>query len=264
MSFKCSIGFHSWDHCVCSSCGKKRDEQHLLTDDCEKCSKCGKEFENLHNWTRDCQECSKCRKRRNIEHSWARDCENCSNCSVSRINQHQLVNGICQVCGHGIFTDPSDGRTYKVIKIGTHVVMAENLNRLKDGGNHWSYENDDKNAVKNGFLYDQKTAKMLAPSGWHLPSKEEWESLIKSSGSNIKEVYDHIRTGGTSGFENVFGGWRFARGTFNSLGASAHYWSSTEEDEKEAWHFKVSAYKGEVEMEKVDKKAGLSVRYFMD
>ena len=264
MSFKCSIGFHSWDHCVCSKCGKIRDEQHVLSNDCEKCSKCGMVFENHHDWSKDCQQCSKCGKKRIEEHSWARDCEKCSKCTQTRSNQHQLVNDICQICGHGTFTDPIDGSTYKVIKIGNHVVMAENLNRLQSSGNHWSYDNDDKNAVKNGYLYDWKTATTLAPSGWHLPSKEEWESLQKSLGDNSKEVYEHIKAGGSSGFENIFGGWRFARGTFNSLGASAHYWSSTEEGDKEAWHFKVSAYSGQAEMEKGDRHLGLSVRFFRD
>lgn len=264
MSFKCIIGLHSWDHCVCSSCGKKRDEQHILSDDCEKCSKCGMVFENHHSWVKNCQECSRCGKKRQVEHSWTKDCEKCANCSETRINQHQLVNGICQVCGHGTLTDPSDGRTYKVIKIGNQVLMAENLNRIINAGNHWSYDDDDKNAVKNGYLYDWETAKKLAPSGWHLPSKNEWESLMKSLGENSKEVFEHIKVGGSSGFENIFGGWRLARGTFNSLGASAHFWSSTEDGEKEAWHFKISVYSGLTELEKIDRHAGLSVRYFRD
>jgi len=263
MSFKCSIGLHTWDHCVCTKCGKKRNEQHALNEDCEKCSICGATFENQHNWSRDCQQCSKCGKKRDVEHLWKNNCEKCSKCSVTRSNMHQMVNGICQVCGHGSFTD-ADGKEYKTIKVGNSVIMAENYVRIPGEGRHWAYDNDDKNVVKNGYLYDYETAVKIAPKGWHLPTKDEWENALKTLGDNGKEIFEHIKAGGTSGFDSTFSGWRNARGAFNSLGASAHFWTSTKDGEKEAWHLNVSAYKAEAKMEKSDKHLGYSVRYFRD
>ena len=41
MSFKCKIGFHDWNVCKCSACGKVRKQQHDWSVDFEKCSICG-------------------------------------------------------------------------------------------------------------------------------------------------------------------------------------------------------------------------------
>jgi len=264
MSFKCIIGLHTWDHCTCTKCGKNRGEQHILTNDCEKCSKCGATFVNQHDWSKDCTKCHKCGKTRAVEHSWKKDCEKCSNCKETRVNQHQIVNGICQVCGHGTYTDEKEGITYRIIKIGKQIIMADNYAKIADIGKCWSYDNEEKNVVKNGYLYDWEAAKALAPSGWHLPTKAEWETLHADLGGNDKAVFEQIKVSGSSGFEGTYGGWRFTRGTFNSLGASGHFWSSTEEGEKDAWHYKISAYSGHAELEKGDKGLGLSVRFFRD
>jgi len=264
MSIKCSIGLHTWNDCTCSACGKIRDEHHLLSIDCEKCSKCGTVIENQHNWTKDCQKCSKCGKTREVEHSWKKDCEKCSMCGKVRKGHHHLVDGICSVCGKGTFQDEKDGIIYRVIKIGNQVLMAENLASAPEEGTFWAYDNDKKNVFTYGYLYDFETAKALAPKGWHLPTKEEWNDLYKHLGGKEKEVYDHIKVGGDSGFDGLYGGWRYTRGVFNSLGASGHFWSCTEEGEKDVWHFKISAYTGHAEIEKVDKGYGLSVRYFRD
>lgn len=43
MSIKCTLGFHTWNGCKCSQCGKTRAEQHDWSKNREKCSKCGLE-----------------------------------------------------------------------------------------------------------------------------------------------------------------------------------------------------------------------------
>jgi uncharacterized protein (TIGR02145 family) len=264
MAFKCFIGLHTWDNCKCSACGKIRDEQHVHTTDCEICDKCGTVSENQHNWTKDCQKCSKCGKTREMEHTWKKDCEKCSKCNKTRKDQHHLVDGICSVCGNGTLHDEKGGINYRVVKIGNQVVMAENFASTPHEGAFWAYDKDEKNVVSTGYLYDLETAKAMAPKGWHLPTKEEWDIFYKHLGGKDKEVYEHVKVGGESGFEGLFGGWRFTRGVFNSLGASGHFWSCTEVGEKEVWHFKISAYSGHAEIEKVDKGYGLSIRYFRD
>jgi uncharacterized protein (TIGR02145 family) len=50
--------------------------------------------------------------------------------------------------------------------------MAENLNFEANGSK--CYDNKPENCGKYGRLYDWNTAKEACPSGWHLPSKEEW------------------------------------------------------------------------------------------
>ena len=131
MNLKCTLGFHTWDGCTCTGCGKVRDEQHDWSKDCEKCSKCGKTRENQHEYTRDCEECSKCGKTLQVEiggvcktcgnriivswdkkiycirchinfkHDWSKDCEKCSKCDKARENQHDwsIDCEICCKCG---------------------------------------------------------------------------------------------------------------------------------------------------------------------
>ena len=134
MSFKCNIGFHSWEGCKCSQCGKIRDAEHDTSADCGKCSVCGKIFsEDRHDWSEDCDKCATCGKTRENQHSWSKDCEKCSKCGIVRSNMHRFEDGICQVCGQGTFRDAADGASYKIIKIGDQVIMAENLAKKPAG-----------------------------------------------------------------------------------------------------------------------------------
>jgi uncharacterized protein (TIGR02145 family) len=263
MSFKCKIGIHSWDGCKCSICGKIRNAKHDLSADCSKCSRCGKIFnEDQHDWSEDCDKCAKCGKTRENQHLWLKDCEKCSKCGKIRSNKHLLSDGICQVCGHGTFHDESDGSIHKIIKIGDQIIMAENLAKKPARGSFWAYDDKEGNMVKYGCLYDWEAAKTLAPEGWHLPAKTEWETLFTYLGGDNKKVYEQLKAGGSSDFNNLFGGERYARGVFNSLGASAHYWSDTPEDDKQVWQFKLGAYTETAGLEKGDPNFGFSVRLF--
>jgi len=261
MSFKCKIGIHNWEHCTCKDCNTVRNDHHDLSKDCEKCAKCGAEIPDNHNWDTDCEKCSKCGKTRDNGHSWKYNCEKCSTCGKTRTDKHQTVNGICSVCGHGKYKD-SDGKQYNIIQIGDQVVMAENYAKKPESGSFWMYEDDHSKLVKYGYLYDFQTAKEIAPEGWHIPTKEEWDKMYHELGTHFKDVYESLKITGHSGFDALFGGWRYVRGTYNGENASAHYWTDSEVDENEMWHFKIGAYHHKYEFEKGDKKLGMSVRYF--
>lgn len=92
------------------------------------------------------------------------------------------------------FTDTRDGKTYRTVKLGERIWMAENLNyEIKDslvsncdenGGcdmgfpsnrpQSWCNGNEQENCDKYGRLYNFEAAKVACPPGWSLPEVEEW------------------------------------------------------------------------------------------
>jgi len=78
--------------------------------------------------------------------------------------------------------DGRDGKRYRTVVIGGRRWFAENLNYKPDGGKSWCSGGKDSNCVKYGRLYDWETARSACPSGYHLPSREEWNDLVATVG----------------------------------------------------------------------------------
>ena len=127
----------------------------------------------------------------------------------------------------GTFKDLRDGKVYKTVKIGTQWIMAENLAFKPKSGNYWAYKNDQSKVTTYGYLYDWETAKKVSPSGWHLPTKEEWEKLYKYLGDDKVIVYKKIISGGSSGFMALLGDPGGPYANFYGVGPHADFWSAT-------------------------------------
>ena len=140
----------------------------------------------------------------------------------------------------GNFTDIRDNHTYDWQKIGTQTWMTENLAYKPDNGEYWAYNNDISNVVVYGYLYSWDTAQTIAPTGWHLPSQAEWETLVNYLGG-ADEAYDKLLEAGTfhwgspndatneSGFTALPSGFYDQRdNSFNYIGTTTMFHSSTE------------------------------------
>ena len=103
------------------------------------------------------------------------------------INCYNFKGRIFKISEIGSFTDFRDGKTYKTIRIGSQVWMAENLN-YHAGSQCWCYDNLDTNCSKYGRLYLWDIACKVCPAGWHFLGDEEWKSLEKELGMSAGEV----------------------------------------------------------------------------
>lgn len=226
---------------------------------------------------------------------------------------------------------------YKTVTIGTQVWMKENLNVStfrngdpipeaktdeewkragEEGKPAWCYyDNDPKNGTKYGKLYNWyavNDARGLAPSGYHVPTDEEWRVLIDFLGNEVeKEMkstsgWGSYETGGfktcpnceswnseyrrktachkckdtrsvpapvvtisnngtnSNGFSGLPGGVRnyteeFGVRSFNSIGTSGYWWSSSESSSGSAWSRSAPSRNNSNKKDK-----GLSVRCLKD
>ena len=142
-------------------------------------------------------------------------------------------------------------KTYKTAKIGTQTWLAENLNYEAEGS--VCYENNPANCAKYGRLYNWETAMKVCPKGWHLPSSDEWDILLRyvksSSGTSSYDSlifhkpaneggqYLKAKSGWSKGngedqhgFSALPGGYGSSDGNFYGVGNYSHWWNTTIKD----------------------------------
>lgn len=173
---------------------------------------------------------------------------------------------------YGSFTDTRDNNIYKTVQLGNQVWMAENmryLNRVNPPSSNlgnwvYGYVGSDVNAAKAtdnykiyGVLYNWTQATSACPTGWHLPSDDEWRELEnfliangynydgtlvdEKIGKSLASSYDwelSTMTGSVgntdysenrnlTGFTGLPAGYRGKDGKFYNLGFRTAWWSST-------------------------------------
>jgi uncharacterized protein (TIGR02145 family) len=199
---------------------------------------------------------------------------------------------------YGTVTDV-DGNIYKTIDIGTQTWMAENLKtthfnnsnaipevtsnsawgNLKTPGFCW-YDNDSSTyRYAYGALYNWYAAKAdnICPTGWHVPTQDEWDALVTfiggktGGGIKLKETGPaHWKATGEAtnefGFTAIPGGYRQYYGTFLWIGNDASWWSSTESDANQAWNYSISreAIVDNIWVGPMQKVFGYSIRCIKD
>ena len=176
---------------------------------------------------------------------------------------------------YGSITDVRDGKVYKTVTIGDQVWMAENLNYADSVQTasllerSWCFDdvpehcgvtgrlytwaaaidsvalaNDAENPMDCGYM---KTCDLvepvqgICPDGWHLPSRDEWLSLITAVGENSSAVLA-LRSSSGWGFANGSDAAGFSmlpggqKPSDNYFTACAYFWTSSTSPEAKNWY----------------------------
>jgi uncharacterized protein (TIGR02145 family) len=183
-----------------------------------------------------------------------------------------------------------DGHTYALEAIGNQCWFKENLrtDNYRNGdaipGNltndQWTstsfgaqavYDNTPASLATYGRLYNWytvKDARGLCPSGFHVPSDEEWKELEGTLGGD-SEAGAAMKTtswGGTnsSGFTALPGGFRsYLDGSFNGQGLNGLWWSSSPNGSS-TWRYYLDLGSSGVFRRDNDTHYGFSVRCVRD
>jgi uncharacterized protein (TIGR02145 family) len=156
-----------------------------------------------------------------------------------------------------------DNNKYPIVKIGTQLWMASDLRVTKyQNGDaigttnpatlntssetspkyQWAYNGNESNVKPYGRLYTWYAAtdsRNICPTGWHIPSDNEWNTMLTAIGGSIfgftlKEAgtshwsIPNNNSDNSTGFTAIGSGGRRADGTFVALGTQVGWWTATE------------------------------------
>jgi uncharacterized protein (TIGR02145 family) len=193
-----------------------------------------------------------------------------------------------------------DGNIYHTVRIGSQVWMVENLKttHFRNGeailnvtdstewGNfatayYCNYNNDNSYVETYGRLYNYYAvinSRNIAPTGWHVPTNMEWETLenflggYNIAGAKLKEKgsihWGNANNEATNetGFNALPGGCRTPDGKFTDIGSQGNWRSSSARTDNSSWncnmvYFSNYLYRNSAEN---DKKSGYSIRCIQD
>lgn len=215
----------------------------------------------------------------------------------------------------GILVDARDGQSYRIVSIGTQTWMAQNLNY--DAAGSYCYDDFAGDCDRYGRLYTWAAAmdsagiwsedgkgcgydntctpnypvRGVCPEGWHLPTRDEWDSLLTFDGALLggssrleQSEYDLLIT--AAPFKSLSGWKKDGNGTddygfsvlpagrwnrsgqgvwyYDYEGEAAFFWSSYEYSSGEADNLLISMYNFAFLHQKNRKYEGLSVRCLKD
>lgn len=176
---------------------------------------------------------------------------------------------------YGQITDPRDNHTYLTIQISDQIWMAQNLNYETITGS-WAYEDNMAYADIYGRLYNWESAESACPSGWHLPSNDEWITLInyldgpgeaggklKENGTSHWKIPNSYATN-ESNFSALPGGLRTTDENYLSKSENAFFWSSSTVNTSEAYYRKLDFDRASISYGSNSKQIGYSVRCLKD
>jgi uncharacterized protein (TIGR02145 family) len=215
-------------------------------------------------------------------------------------------------CGTSTVIDV-DNNTYNTVQIGTQCWTKSNLRvgRYRNGdsiltglsnstwqttnlGAYAIYNNNSLNDDLFGKLYNHYAvtdSRGICPTGWHVPSEGEWNSLVKYLDSNADTIcgdcYHSIIAGGalkqitmqptpegwaspntgatnSSGFTALPSGVRGNTGDFGNMAYAGYWWSSSFLSGSNAWNRNLDYSSSFVSRSNYSRTSGFSVRCCRD
>jgi uncharacterized protein (TIGR02145 family) len=189
-----------------------------------------------------------------------------------------------------------DGNTYNSVSIGSQIWMKENLKttRFRNGtsipnvlnDNDWNalaaeaycwYNNEVSFKSEYGALYDWYAVQtqQICPTGWHVPSDQEWTTLIDFlggldvAGEKLKETdtehwWSPNPASNETGFTALPGGYRNWSGIFLGMGEYGSWWTTTLSGATDAYHWDMYSNASIVYKNIDARHLGFSVRCIRD
>ncbi len=196
----------------------------------------------------------------------------------------------------------ADGNTYNTVLLGSQCWMRENLrvgiqingsDEMTDNTiiEKYCYNDDLANCEKYGGLYqwdeimhytEQEGVQGICPSGWHIPSDQDWKYMEmhlgmsqaeadasdwrgEGIGTMLKTTFGWLNEGNgtnTTGFSILPSGYRAAEGGggFAKVEENGYIWTSTSFSDVQKWYREVNHYAGMVNRTYNYKGSGISVR----
>ncbi len=143
----------------------------------------------------------------------------------------------------GEFTDPKEEQSYNTVFLNNMIWMAENLNLTVFRSS--CCDNSDANCDIYGRLYSFTGANNACSElgeEWRLPTDQEWWDMTLEfggaqdlPGTEGRDAYNALLKGGSSGFEALLGGSRFA--SWSCGPPDGYYWTSTTDGSNTAWAY---------------------------
>ena len=170
----------------------------------------------------------------------------------------------------GNFVDKRDNQAYKIVTINTQIWMAENLNY--EIAKSYCFNDNTSNCTKYGRLYTWAASTSACPTGWHLPTKDEFEKLFSAisggqsfAGKKLKST-SGWNNGGSGSDDYMFAalsaGYRDEEGLYKENYTC--YWSSSEGAGFGAYYMSLSSFDDDAKLDYHGKLFACSVRCVKD
>lgn len=144
---------------------------------------------------------------------------------IRGLNKHDFF-GYTNEDGIVKFKDGRDGQSYEFVEILGETWLTQNLN-YDTGEGCWFYDDNSKNGLEYGRLYDWFAAQEACIPGWRLPTPDDINNLHE----NIDEAFkDRKYKDKIEFYKNLnlsLSGWKDNDGQYNALDGLGYYWASS-------------------------------------